>query len=142
MVHSSLITQAEFSFFFFPYPTNDQQKGENTVLLVSSASLKSSSEQTDANRGSGLPWSSQTSSCLVKCLLGSQLERGPTSPLATATEWRPHTHCAQRTTPKRRAVDRGGGGERGRRNTSFPNFSIKPPNSKFPSSTKPAGLLH
>lgn len=81
----------------------DQQKGENMLLFISSASLNSSSEQTCQAGEALAPLVRQTSPCLVKCLLGSRLKRGPISlsVLTAAAQWRPHTHREQRTTPKR-----------------------------------------
>lgn len=115
MIHSSLITQADF----FPL---ERITGENVLLFLSSASIKPSSEHTDAV-WLWLPWSSHTSPCLVKCLMGSQLKRGPTSfssqPLVTS-HTSPQMNRGQ--LPKEGTV-----GFQGR--ATFSNFSNKPLNS-------------
>lgn len=129
MVHSSLITQ-----ILFPPRTNDRptKRRKCAVVFLSSASLKSSSAQL------WLPWSSHISPCLVKSLMGSQLNRGPTSLLSILTTGDlAHITSHEEKTTLERGNSRPGG------KNHLPKLlhqasKLQPP----PSSKKPAGPLH
>lgn len=71
-MHSSLITQAVFPL----EQMTGQQKGKSILLFLSSASLTSSSEQTEACEAVA-PRGQHSSSCLVKCLVGNPAAEAP-----------------------------------------------------------------
>lgn len=83
-MHSSLITQAVFPL----EQMTGQQKGKSTLLFLSSASLTSSSEQTEACEAVA-PRGQHSSPCLVKCLVGNPAAEAP--PFLCLGHWRPHT---------------------------------------------------
>lgn len=87
MVYSSLILQYKH---FPPLRINDRPIQRRKYTVVSSASLKCSSGQTDASGRSGLLWSGSNVSWAAGW-------RGPTSLLVfIATQGRPHTHVVNR----------------------------------------------